>query len=759
VVRRRLAALLLVAGLVQVTAPLAMAGTLAVTTFAGTGVAGDAGDGGEPTAARLRAPAGVAAVKSGAAVFIADSGNHRVRRVQDGVITTVAGTGTAGYGGDGGSAAAAVLNTPVGLALRPSGVLLIADTGNHAVRQVEFGVVTSVAGGGGAGYDGDGGPAASAHLRSPRGVAVRPSGEMYVADSGNNAIRLVDTQGRITTVAGTGLPGYTGDHGDASGARLRQPAGVAVTTSGVVYVADTGNHVIRRIGMDGVISSVAGTGRPGYDGDGGPATAAALREPSGVDIDAAGRVVIADSGNHVLRRVEADGSITTIAGTGVPGDGGDGGAADSTPLRDPVGVAPIAGGMLIAEAGTNRIRLLVDPTPPPAPVLATTEPASPANHNQPRLFGEAPPGTTVRIFTDPWCTSQVAAGSAEALASTGIEVGVADDRVTSFYALAVNAAGTGSSCAGPLDYTEDSTAPPAPTIRSEPDPGDRTPTWHFAGEPGTALQCQLSADTVLQPYGLCEESYTHNLSTRLAGSYTFKVRATDAAGNVGAAAVSVHALPAGFSVPPVAPPQLPTPGEPTAPDPTAPDPTSPAPGIPGPTVPGPTVPGPTLPGPPGGIPDPPAVPVPEPWGDTPIEDPSGAGVGIGGPETAPTDAPLAPQPSPTSDTRRLPGPRSESDVAASGPVGDAGGGSGSKPAGGWFSAAGVSAAAAEAGAVLAAVVREPAFPTSLIFLVAAFLAVQHHIDRKDPKLAMAPVVDVELEFVQLPRVHSRPMPR
>ncbi len=329
-----------------------------ITTVAGTGATGSSGDGGPATAAQLGYPTGVA-VDGAGNVYIADYGNHRIRRVDGaGGITTVAGTGAFGFSGDGGPATAAQLYMPAGVTVDRAGNVYIADAYNHRVRRVDTAaVITTVAGTGAAGFSGDGGPATAAQLRNPFHVTVDGAGNVYLADNGNHRIRRVDAAGVITTVAGTGAAGFSGDGGLASAAQLDVPTGIAVDGVGNVYIADSGNHRIRRVDAAGVITTVAGTAVAGFGGDGGPATAAQLSNPSGVAVDGAGNVYIAATGNHRIRRVDAAGVITTVAGTSASGFSGDGGPATAAQLSNPSGMdVDGAGNVYVADAGNFRIR-------------------------------------------------------------------------------------------------------------------------------------------------------------------------------------------------------------------------------------------------------------------------------------------------------------------------------------------------------------------------------------------------------------------
>jgi hypothetical protein len=340
-----------------------------ITRVAGTGTLGNGGDGGPATAAELSFPLGVAVTADGG-FLIADADNHVVRKVSlAGVITRVAGTGNLGNSLDDGPATAADLGSPCGVAVTADGGFLFADSLNHVVWKVSSaGVITRVAGTGNlviSGDDdppteefgGDGGPSTAADFASPCGVAVTADGGFLIADAGNNVVRKVSSAGVITLVAGTGNPGDRGDDGPATAADLASPFGVAVTADGGVLIADASNNVVRKVSSAGVITRVAGTGTQGNSGDDGPATAAQLNEPGGVAVTADGGFLIADAGNHVVRKVSSAGVITRVAGTGTQGNSGDDGPATAAELGSPVGVAVTAdGGFLIVDGGNNVVR-------------------------------------------------------------------------------------------------------------------------------------------------------------------------------------------------------------------------------------------------------------------------------------------------------------------------------------------------------------------------------------------------------------------
>ena len=368
-----------------------------ISTVAGDNNFGYTGNGGPATSAELNNPSGVAFDSAGD-LFIADTDNDVIREVVEssttasalhvsvGDIITVAGNGTAGDKGDGGSATKAELDEPTGVALDSTGDLFIADQGNDVIREVlkSSGVIITVAGDGTSGYSGDGGLATKAELDEPTGVALDATGDIFIADEFNEVIReVVESQsvatadgvavGDIITVAGTHTGGFTGgysgDGGPATNAELNDPTGVALDTAGDLFIADYDNNRIREVVESsgtatalgvavGDIVTVAGDGTAGFKGDGGPATKAELDSPSGVGVDAAGDLFIADSSNNVIREVvKASGDIITVAGDGTLGYGGDGGPATSAYLDYPWDMAlDAAGDLFIADSGNNVIR-------------------------------------------------------------------------------------------------------------------------------------------------------------------------------------------------------------------------------------------------------------------------------------------------------------------------------------------------------------------------------------------------------------------
>jgi len=330
-----------------------------ITTIAGNGTAGYSGDGGAATGATVNQPTTLAVDASGN-IYIADANNNVIRKVNtSGIITTIAGNGTAGYSGDGGSATSASLNLPFGVRVDAAGNLYIADANNNVIRKVNTsGIITTVAGTGVGGYSGDSGPATSAQLNFCTGVAVDAIGNIYISDDNNDFIRKVDVSGIITTVAGNGTCGYTGDGGPATSAQLCFPVGIQTDAAGNLYISDNANYVVRKINTTtGIISTIAGNGTPGYSGDGGPATSAQLLNNFDVTFDADGNFYIADWGNARIRKVNTSGIISTYAGNGGFGYTGDGGLATAAQVGAPTGVVlDAAGNLFIADQQNSVVR-------------------------------------------------------------------------------------------------------------------------------------------------------------------------------------------------------------------------------------------------------------------------------------------------------------------------------------------------------------------------------------------------------------------
>jgi uncharacterized protein (TIGR03437 family) len=329
-----------------------------VSTAAGNGIENYSGDGGPATVAQINTPSNMVLDAVGN-LYIADSANNRVRRVSPGgVIVTVAGNGVAGYSGDGGPATSAMLNSPEGLAADADGNVYIADTKNNRIRKLlPSGKIISIAGNGNAAFFGDGGPADAGSIHSPEALYSAGGGHIYIADTGNQRVRELLPDGTITTVAGNGVPGVAGDGGPATSAQLNQPAGVTLDAAGNIYIADQGNNRVRLVSTNGTISTFAGAATFAL-GDGGPATGAQLSAPASVALDAAGNVYIADSGHNRIR-VVSGGTINTLAGTGVCCYEGDGGPASAAQLNSPWGLLEDSSGRLfVADSGNNAIRLI-----------------------------------------------------------------------------------------------------------------------------------------------------------------------------------------------------------------------------------------------------------------------------------------------------------------------------------------------------------------------------------------------------------------
>jgi sugar lactone lactonase YvrE len=346
----------------------APAGSGIISTYAGNGTAGFSGDSGAASSAELDQPVG-SAMDGAGNFYFSDSDNNRIREITpEGVISTYAGNGTAGFSGDGGAATSAELSGPLGIAFDNAGNLYIADSGNERVRRVTpLGIISTIAGNGTPGYNGDGVAATGAELNNPNGIVADTSGNIYIGDYFNNRVREVNTAGIISTVAGNGTGGYSGDGGLAINAEVDWPAGLALDTSGDIYIADDNNSRVREVNQAGIISTIAGTGYGGYNGDGIPATSAELYAPDRLAIDGAGNVYISEYGNNRIRKVNTSGIISTVAGTGIAGFSGDGGLATSAEINIPRGITVDQNGNLyISDADNSRIRKVQYQTDPPA---------------------------------------------------------------------------------------------------------------------------------------------------------------------------------------------------------------------------------------------------------------------------------------------------------------------------------------------------------------------------------------------------------
>ncbi len=328
-----------------------------------------------PHGTSLDNPQGVAAANG--IIDVSNTEDNVVANIVGLVTSTIAGSYEAtGESGDGGPATAATLDQPTAVARDKAGDLFIADTEDNVVREITpDGVIHLIAGNGTEGDRGQGGPATHAELDSPQGVAVNGQGDLFIADTYNDVVREVTPRGFISSYAGDGNPGYRGDNGPAGKAELSSPTGLAVDSLGNLYIADSGNNVIRRVSTNGVITTVAGNvaadqasgGLGGFSGDGGPATSARLDSPQGIALDQAGDLFIADTFNNAIREVTPTGTISTVVNTaGAKGSTGNGGAASAAKLNTPFAVAVdnSTGNLYIADTSNNKIRVVTGFTPP-----------------------------------------------------------------------------------------------------------------------------------------------------------------------------------------------------------------------------------------------------------------------------------------------------------------------------------------------------------------------------------------------------------
>jgi sugar lactone lactonase YvrE len=345
-----------------------------IDTYAGQGPTefGYEGDNGPARLSKLGFVTGITVDYTGN-VFYTDGAANVVRKISASNmdITTIAGTfvgfnsSTAQYGGDGGLATAAHLNVPLAVTVDISGNVIVADAGNHAIRQISAAtsIISTVAGDGtNPGYSGDGESANQSRLWNPYSVAVDAYGNIYIADSQNNVVRKISiATGKISTIAGLGPndSGYTGDGGTATLAKLNGPHGIAVDGNENIYISDTKNNVIRKI-AGGIITTIAGTGATGYTGDNGPAALATFSSLKGLAVDGEGNIYIADAGNNVVRMINKEnGNIITVAGNGTAGYSGDGGPAANAQLASPLGVAIDGkGNLYIADSQNSAIRIV-----------------------------------------------------------------------------------------------------------------------------------------------------------------------------------------------------------------------------------------------------------------------------------------------------------------------------------------------------------------------------------------------------------------
>lgn len=404
---------------VDVIAALALAaapccGQSTISTVAGSSQCCNSADGGLATSTWLTGVSGITVDRRGN-LYIWEGASFKVRKVNTaGIITTVAGNGTPGYSGDGGPATSAQLfssGSVSGLAVDDAGNLYISDGENYVVRKVDTaGIISTVAGNGAPGFSGDGGPATSAQLFYPAGIALDRAGNLYIADSSNNRVRKVNTAGIITTVAGNGNVVYSGDGVQATATAVDRPEGITVDSAGNLYISETSDSRVRKVDPSGIITTVAGQTKKtnGFSGDGGPATAATLAGPIGLAVDSSGDLYIADNSNGRVRKVDAAGIITTYAG--ISGNAstpiGDGGPATSAYLGVPKDVAlDAAGNLYIAgsAAGVARVRKVT------AAAALSINPASLSFSFT--IGGAAPAGQSVSVTNPGAAVSFTAAAS------------------------------------------------------------------------------------------------------------------------------------------------------------------------------------------------------------------------------------------------------------------------------------------------------------------------------------------------------------
>ena len=344
---------------------------------AGTGVQGFSGDGGPAVDAQLAVPSAVFVDVDGN-ITIADTSNDRVRLVEsDGTIRTLAGTGDRASTGDGGPATEAALNSPTALFVDGDGNIFVAEWTGHRIRKISpSGTITTAVGVGAHGFQGDGGLSTESNIWSPSAIYVDGQRNLYIAEWGNNRIRKVTAGGTVTTLAGTGIAGFTGEGGPATDARINNPNGIFVDTSGNVYFSDLGNQRVRRITTDGRIETVVGDGTPGFSGDGGPATDASISNPAGLFLDAAGNLYLVDSGNGRIRRIDPSGTITTVVGGAVSEPDAAMSPTDLA-LKGPTSLfVDAAGDLFVAEGSGHRVRRfpgIAEPTELPGALPKTSD--------------------------------------------------------------------------------------------------------------------------------------------------------------------------------------------------------------------------------------------------------------------------------------------------------------------------------------------------------------------------------------------------
>lgn len=347
-----------------------------ITNIAGQRTAGYFGDGGPAIDSKLGNPTFVYAGNAGN-IYISDWGNSRLRVVNSaGIISTFAGIGLYGYSGDGGPAIAAELCGPMGIYTDTYGNVYVADIGNQRIRVINTnGIINTVAGNGTLGFSGDGGAATAAEFDDPAGICGDVYGNIYVADEFNNRVRRINANGTIITIAGSAIRGYSGDGGPATAAEFYYPSGVAADSAGDILIADESNNCIRKVNAEGIISTIAGNGVAGFMGDGGPAISSELSNPAGIGIDNKGNIFITDGFNSRIREINSNGIISTIAGNGVAGYSGTGDSAKLAELYNPVSImADTSGNLYFANEFNNYVQKLSLIPPDASPPVITVYP-------------------------------------------------------------------------------------------------------------------------------------------------------------------------------------------------------------------------------------------------------------------------------------------------------------------------------------------------------------------------------------------------
>lgn len=471
------------------------AATPLIYTIAGSGTYGYSGDGGAATLAVLNQPEGSAMSPAGD-LYLADNSNHRIRKVSGttGAITTIAGTGIGGYSGDNGAATAAELYYPHSVAFDSAGNLYISDAGNSVIRMISAttGKISTFAGNGKFGNSGDGGAAIDAEFGNPTGLAFDSAGNLYVSDSLYSVVRKISTTGTITAFAGSGRAGYSGDNGPATSAELNNPSGIAADSKGNLYIADFYNNVIRKVAAgSGTITTVAGNGygasqyHGGFSGDGGPATAAELYWPYAVAVDSAGNLYIDDQLNWNIRKVTASsGIINTVAGNGTECNSvsGDGGPATSDALCYPLGVSvDAAGNIYISDS--DRVRKVMSGNPPSAATDAPQFSVPEGSYGVPQTvtISDDTPGASIYITMD---------GKPVTTASTGYQGPIAVTGTVNIQAVAV-APGFLASPAVTTSYTI--TSPPTAVISTVAGNGSSG----YGGDGGLATSASIGIPTAV----------------------------------------------------------------------------------------------------------------------------------------------------------------------------------------------------------------------------------------------------------------------